>query len=67
LLYHHFIEPKNAGFEVLTAGVKRSSIFWATTPCTPMKTTDVSEEHVVNIFRSRKQIKQETRDYMLAT
>jgi hypothetical protein len=39
------------GFDVLRAVIMKSSIFWDITPYTPFKLTDVSEEHVVSIFR----------------
>jgi hypothetical protein len=42
---------QTGGFEVLTAVVMRSSVFWDITPCSPLKATDVSEEHVASIFR----------------
>jgi hypothetical protein len=29
----------------------KGSIFWDITPCSPLKSTDVSEEHVTSIFR----------------
>jgi hypothetical protein len=38
------------GSEVLTAVVMKSTIFWDITPCSPLKATDVSEEHVASIF-----------------
>jgi hypothetical protein len=36
----------NVGFQVLTAVVMISSIFWDITPCRPLKSTDVSKKHV---------------------
>jgi hypothetical protein len=39
------------GFEALTAVVMKSSIFWDITPCTLLKSIDISEEHVAFIFR----------------
>jgi hypothetical protein len=39
------------GFKVLTSVVTKSSIFWDIAPCSPLKSTDVSEEHVASIFR----------------
>jgi hypothetical protein len=41
----------DAGFEVLTAFVVKSYIFWDITPCSPLKTTEVSEEHAASNFR----------------
>jgi hypothetical protein len=38
------------GFEVLTAVVMKSTIFWGTALCSPFKMNDVSEEHIVPIF-----------------
>jgi hypothetical protein len=38
-------------FEVFTAVVMKSFIFWNMTPCRPLSLTDVSEEHVASIFR----------------
>jgi hypothetical protein len=39
------------GFEVLTAMVVKSCIFWYTTSYSPLKVSDVSEDHVASIFR----------------
>jgi hypothetical protein len=39
------------GFEILTAVVMKSAIFWDITPCSPLKVNNVSEEHVISIFR----------------
>jgi hypothetical protein len=39
----------NVGFEVLTAVVMKSSIFWDVMPCSPLK-VNVSEEHIASIF-----------------
>jgi hypothetical protein len=39
---------KYAGFEILTAVVMKSTIFWDITPCSPLK---VSEERIASIFR----------------
>jgi hypothetical protein len=36
-------------FDVLAAVVMKSSIFWDITPCRPLKSSDVSEEHVASI------------------
>jgi hypothetical protein len=41
---------KFVGFEVLTAVVMKSSVFWDITPLVCLKSTDVSEEHVTSIF-----------------
>jgi hypothetical protein len=38
-------------FEVFTAVVMKSIIFWDMTPCSPLSLTDVSEEHIASIFR----------------
>jgi hypothetical protein len=40
-----------SGFEVLTVVVIKSTIFWDITQCSPLKSTDVSEEHIASIFR----------------
>jgi hypothetical protein len=40
----------NVGFQVLTAVVMKSTIFWDITQCSPLKSTDVSEEHIASIF-----------------
>jgi hypothetical protein len=42
--------PRN-GFEVLTSVVIKSTIFWDITPCSPLKSTDVSKEEIAFIFR----------------
>jgi hypothetical protein len=39
------------GIEVLTPVVMKSTIFWDITPCSPVKATDVSEEHIASICR----------------
>jgi hypothetical protein len=39
------------GFEVFTAVVMKSIIFWDMTPCSLVIATDVSEEHIDSIFR----------------
>jgi hypothetical protein len=39
------------GFEVLTAVVMQISIFLDITPRNPLKSTDVSEEHVPSVFK----------------
>jgi hypothetical protein len=36
---------KFTGFEVLTAEVMKNTIFWDITPCSPLKSTEVLEEH----------------------
>jgi hypothetical protein len=41
-------KESNVGFEVFTAVVTKSTIFWDITPCSP---SDVSEEHIASIFR----------------
>jgi hypothetical protein len=39
-------------FEVLIAVVMIITILWDMTPCSQLKTTDVSEKHIASIFRS---------------
>jgi hypothetical protein len=39
------------GFKVLTAVVMKTTIFWDISPCSPLKSTGVSEEHIASIFR----------------
>jgi hypothetical protein len=34
-------------------------IFWDETPCSPLKVTDISEEHTASIFRIEEQTQQE--------
>jgi hypothetical protein len=46
-------------FDVLTAVVMKSSVFWDIRPYSLLK-ADVSEEHVASIFRVKEQAKQET-------
>jgi hypothetical protein len=41
------------GFEVLTAVVVKTTIFWDITPCS-LLSTDVSEEHIASIFRVKR-------------
>jgi hypothetical protein len=51
----YFSKPYCVGFEVLTAVVmKCSSIFCDVTPYSPVKATDVSEEHVASILRTEE-------------
>jgi hypothetical protein len=51
----YFSKPYCVGFEVLTSEVmKFSSIFCDVTPCSPVKATDVSEEHVASIRRAEE-------------
>jgi hypothetical protein len=40
--------------EFLTAVVMKRSAFWDITPCSPLKSTHVSGEHVASIFRVRR-------------
>jgi hypothetical protein len=47
-LYNFFVF---VGFEVLTAVLMKTSVFWSITPCIPSKVIDVSEEYVTSIFR----------------
>jgi hypothetical protein len=42
------------GFEVLTAVVMKSTIFSDVMPCSLLRVTDVSEEHIASIFRVNK-------------
>jgi hypothetical protein len=42
------------GFEVLTAVVMQITLFWDIMPCSPLKVTNVSEEHIASIFRIEK-------------
>jgi hypothetical protein len=42
---------KYVGFEVLTAVVTKSNIFWDISRIVRCKSTDVSEEHIASIFR----------------
>jgi hypothetical protein len=44
---------KDVGFEVLTAVVMKSSIFWDITPCSPLNVKDVSGDNVASIFRAK--------------
>jgi hypothetical protein len=39
------------GFDVLMAVVIKSTIFWDVRPCSPAKSTDVSEECTASVFR----------------
>jgi hypothetical protein len=41
------------GFEVLTAVVMKSTIFWGIMLCSPLS-ADFSEEHITSIFRVEK-------------
>jgi hypothetical protein len=43
---------KYAGFEILTAVVMRSSIFWDITPCNALKITGILDEHFTTVFRA---------------
>jgi hypothetical protein len=42
---------KFVGFEIPTAVIMKCHIFWDITPCSPLKVTDVSEEHVPSSFQ----------------
>jgi hypothetical protein len=42
-----FADKSQELFEVFTTVVMKSIIFWDITQCTPLKATDVSEEHIV--------------------
>jgi hypothetical protein len=44
---------QHVGFEVLTAVVTKSTIFWDITPCSVVrwKSTNVSEEHIASILK----------------
>jgi hypothetical protein len=42
---------KMNGFEVLTAVIMKSPIFWDITPCMPLKVNRLSEEYVTSIFK----------------
>jgi hypothetical protein len=48
------------GFEVLTAVVMKSSIFWDIMWCCQLKVNRVSEEHVASIFRVEEKTEQES-------
>jgi hypothetical protein len=41
-------------FEVLTAVVMKSFVFWDIMLCSPLKVTSVSEEHIASIFRAEE-------------
>jgi hypothetical protein len=38
--------------------VMMNSIFWTITMCSPLKSTDISEEHVASIFRAEEYAQQ---------
>jgi hypothetical protein len=59
-LINYKLIKKYEGFEVLTAVVMKSSIFWDITPYIPLKSTDISEEHFVSILRIEEGSKKET-------
>jgi hypothetical protein len=40
--------------EKQTVAHLKSSMFWDITPCSPLKSTDVSEEHIASIFRVKE-------------
>jgi hypothetical protein len=44
---------EHVGFEVLTAVVMKSFVFWDKTPCSPLK-VKVSKEHVASIFMTEE-------------
>jgi hypothetical protein len=48
---HPYVESgfNIAEFVILTAVFMKSSVFWDTTPCSPLK-ADVSEENIASIF-----------------
>jgi hypothetical protein len=39
------------GYEILTAVVMKSTIFWNKTPCSPFNINDVAEEDIASICR----------------
>jgi hypothetical protein len=41
----------HVGFEVFTAVVMKSIIFWDITPCSPLSVNRRLEEHIASIFR----------------
>jgi hypothetical protein len=47
------------GFEILTAVVIKSSLFWKITSCSPLKSFDDSEGHIASLFRIEEYAKQE--------
>jgi hypothetical protein len=47
-----------AVFDVLTAVVMKTSVFWDIMPCSPLSQPDISEEQVASIFRVEEQSKQ---------
>jgi hypothetical protein len=53
-LYDEHNQPvtkhKFVTFEVLTAVVMKGTIVWDIMPCNPLKSTNVSEEHIACIF-----------------
>jgi hypothetical protein len=44
-------------FDILTAVVMKSSTFWDIMQCNPLKSTDVSEEHVASIISVEEKAK----------
>jgi hypothetical protein len=53
-IYTRETNRNHVGFEFLTAVVIKSSIFWDITPCSPLKVTDISEEHVASIYMDKE-------------
>jgi hypothetical protein len=47
----------HVGYEVLTAVVVKSCVFWKIMWCSPLKVKDVSEEHFAAIFSVKEQAK----------
>jgi hypothetical protein len=45
-MYFHPMYTLFVGFEVLIVVAMKSSVFWDVTPCSPVKSTDVSEEYI---------------------
>jgi hypothetical protein len=45
------VEYAFVGFEVLTAVVMKSTVFWNIMPYSPLNVNEVSEEHITSIFR----------------
>jgi hypothetical protein len=62
LMFHlskDWTDSAYVGFEVLTAVIIKSTVFWDTTPCSPWKSTDVSEKYIASIFRVEEYAKLE--------
>jgi hypothetical protein len=47
---------RNVSERLSTSMMSEESVFWDIMPCSPLKVTDVSEEHFASIFRDEEEL-----------